>query len=60
MVTLDDFGWNWGTCTLMDVPLLAVALWNASPSPLAAGQQAAGLRLPPRAVRWYSFVVAQR
>ena len=43
MVILDDFCWNWGTCTLIDISLPETQLRKVCPSPLAAGWKIAGL-----------------
>lgn len=45
MVILDDFCWNWGTCTLIDISLPKAQLRKVCPSPLAAGWKIAGLTL---------------
>lgn len=42
MVILDDFCWNWGTCTLIDISLPEAELRKVCPSPLATGCKIAG------------------
>lgn len=36
MVILDDFGWNWGTCNLIDISPPEAQLWNIYGRPVCS------------------------